>query len=861
MAENSVENAEVQPDGSNPSDQNHDTSPILNIEPNELPHHGHNGYEFNTDDDREHYNNAQAGAGHESGTIFAATEQRHHEQDEREKRERARNALAADTINSLLNAIALDFGEMKEELDGLDTEFDELAAETEALIADMSAQRIAMEEELERQNLELQQLEEELANGTYAGGDENYHRAQIELKKAEIANTTAVITHYDQQIETTSGKLEDAAQNIREARQEMQGLQHKIEVARNSGASEEEISRLKSEMAEVRQEIEEARQSVDQLNAKTTLVRNVQETLIKHEKAQSCAFGVEGVNAQKEFIEARTNLTNAVIAATKDDVIVQSELENIAGLAKEVGIGDNEIGQFAQDIQAAGIDLEIAGKDGKTVRLTGNEVASYITSRWAELKEEEARLAQHLEATNQNITVTDEKLLEIDQRIAAKDSEIQAKEQEIDQQELQLKQLSDQLGTVEADIAREQNELGQLETNMDTVEKAMNDHGSIFGYMFNKHDLGDLAFSGGSLEVEESQLLMHGDKHVFMDTETQQLYTVEGTGDEQTRTFIEDPVIDMKLRAQIFSDENTKYPSNFVSNSPVKSENDSYWKTLRSSVFGMTGDESRKIAEAALAEQKQIIASQSRPALEAKLAQAEVLKKQIDHDRGEVASQRQALQQDRTQLVEERADLVAERKQTETDLVENREEQAIVKADAVQNNIVLNGANEQNTVAATQTQPDEATSNTDTTVSETSASEADTSGSVASESGTQETLEVTPPKHNLDEIAAARNEMNNLLDQVATRQNLTLSEDEVKQILDSGMITYEELTLAAANAGVFKPEEMDRYANGTDLQEDQPEPKEQQDLIAQFANNAMPPAVIEEVAPGMQPSNGMQMRA
>lgn len=757
------------------------------------------------------YNHANAGAADSiAGTIETAAAERHQEQEKEEKKERARNFLTQGAITEILDGIAENVDKMGKELKAIDSDFREMEQEAQQLIDTMKAEQAEVAALLERQKEELAALEESLANGEVMN-NEDYHRAMIEQKQAEIENTQAVFDMYEDNIATSTETLNKARQEIEEANRRLEDVKAQIAQARedNPDVTEQQIQALRQKEAELKQTIKQAEAAVEQLNSDIEYSKANMEFLGEHlkEESLSCWIDADLVREETEGIKAKTELLHKTQDIAADRVIDKAELAEFLALSKEAGVED-AAQQFAQNIQKAGYQVEL--EDGTFA--TGADAEQAILSKWDELNKKKEELTQNIQEADRQIDTASTEISDLDKKIEDKTREIELKEQEIAAQSAELAALQQDYEKVEENIAREHAELQELEDNVATVEQALEEHGSIIEFMADKHSIAE---AGMGVTVDRDEILMHEGQPVFMDSGSLQLYTISQDADgNQVQNFIEDPAVKMDLQAQIFAEG--KYAANFVKGinpedgetpeehaalqASIQSDFDGYYETMAmsglgfaagfvGSTKGMTSQEARQISQDAIEEQKQILIDHTRPALEEKIQEAEKLKTEIEAKAQAIQQEQQTLADEKQGLEEQRQALIEKKEQDQEELEDVQDE-------------INKMAEEHN-------------------------------------------LDV--PKHNFDEEQAARNEMKNLLDQAATRPSLSLTQEEVERILSSGIISYEELDETATNAGVFTPEEMNLYANGTQLEGDQPTQQEQLQLTASFSQ-ANPQPEPEEVA-------------
>lgn len=725
-----------------------------------------------------------ASEGHIAGVMGASQEKIRLDEQKKKEETLARNIAAIAMSAQLQQAfeqLNQELSAMEENIQEMNVDFEALSQETNDIIAEMQTQRDAAAGDLARYEQELRELQNGTSN-IYTGDDPEMMAAQIALKQAEIDNAKSRVELIDKTIQETQSQLSETQQTISTAVNQLNDLRQQEREAQQSGDPEGKLEEIRRQMADTKLEISQAEASVDQLRQKAEITKAIGTMASDLEdKSQSCGIDAAAENEKTARINAKTELINTLSEKAADGEVTHADMKEISAKMELANVDNTTRENFIASVYSAGGSFY----DENNQALSQND----LLTRWDELAAKEVQLEQEIQANTQQIVQEEATAKAADAGIAQATTDLAEQEQLIKTQDQKLQGLQEQLANVETNIAREQAELGQLENNMQTVENALNEHGSVFGFMSARHDATE-AIAG--LEVDQSQLLMHNDQHVFMDNETQQFYTVSGEGDSQVKQVITDPVDDMSLRAQVFSGE--KYPSNFVTNSPVQSNYDSYYGTMAQSGLGavaslvgadagMSTQEAREVSLQALAAQKELIETQSRPALEQKLQDAEALKAQIAQEITETEASKDALIQKRDESIANAERLQEQNTEKSEELADVREEQDVIQATASTQNIDLPETDDQQT----------------------------------DQRSASETLALNTPEYNLDEAEVAHNQ--------------ALGEVEAAA-LSGGALTQEQYDTLAQLPGM-SPEKLDDmmainkveindFASGVKLESDSP---------------------------------------
>ncbi len=648
----------------------------------------------------EQINKGRQGAahGHIAGVMGATQETVRLEEEKKKERTMALN-LAAIAMSAEMQAayaqLDKDLSEMEDNVQDISVDFEALAQETNEVIAEMQVQREAAAADLARYEQELIELQ----NGTssiYTGDDPEMIAAQIALKQAEIDNARSRVELIDNTINETQAKLAETQKTIADSVVELNKLRQQEQEAKLSGDPEGKLEEIRRQMANAESTIKSAEIKVDEFRQNAEITKAISTLAADLEdKSQSCGINAEVELEKAARINAKTELINTLSDKAADGEVTHADMKEISARMTEAGVDETTRANFIASVYTAGGTFY----DENNKAIGQDE----LLARWDELAAQEVKLEQEIEANTQQIEQETATAQAAAIGITQANTDLAQQEQLINAQDTKLQELQQQLATVDADIAREQAELSQLKQNMETVEQALDTHGSVFGFMYERHSATE-AIAG--LKVEESQLLTHNGQHVFMDNETQEFYTVSGEGEDQVKHIIDDPVDDMNLRAQVFSGE--KYPSNFVTNSPTESRFDSYYGTMAQSGLGaaasligadagMSEQEAREVSSQALAAQKNLIETQSRPALENSIQDAETRKAQLEQQMAEVTKAKDALVLERDEALATAQNLEAQNVAKEGQLADVREEQDEIQTVAQRQNIDLPDDEEQNT--------------------------------------------------------------------------------------------------------------------------------------------------------------------
>lgn len=369
-----------------------------------------NEFGFDHDAQIKQYNDAMSGAA-EGKTNTAASTAAEKEKAEKEKKYKAtlENAAMLSAINSI-NQMSDALDRMQENLDALDQKSQKSAITVSEIEERLSPRIQELEENTKRLEEELEQLKESGAS-----------QGEIDSKAQELANSETLLKLYKDTNSTLSQEHQAAQQQMDSARQNMISIRREIEEYKDGNQSppQELLDRLE----EAQQQIKQATESLDRVDSRAKFAEKMLEKTqsIHNEMTMTMAMTcVDPAVIDQQTIELakHASILEAVLVATEDGVINEKELENLAFLSADANYTQEQVNEFALDIENSGIAIKT--KDGM---VSGADASSFIMAQYEEIKaEKEAALNQ----TQNAIDATENKAAALEDTIEQSDQKAQA---------------------------------------------------------------------------------------------------------------------------------------------------------------------------------------------------------------------------------------------------------------------------------------------------------------------------------------------------------------------------------------------------------------------------------------------------
>lgn len=349
------------------------------------------------------FNGAQSGSlgsGMIAGTIASELHEERLALQENEAREdRA-------TYEMILNAWEQDFNDFMADFDDLEGDLnraDQNLAETTVVA---NEQLDALQTKIDELNdLKLQQEKElkdlsDRAKQAKTPEEQAFANSELELKKAELENTTANLNFATGSYKGLSTALGKATTDQADAKRQMDDLKSQISSAESSG-DKEKLASLKAQLSDAQNNFNKAQSSIDDLNKKVEAASlALKAANSAHLQSTTCSATPELTSEKAAKINAATKVVNAMSAATlatsdNGSGLSRSEISNIVALAKVAKIDQSQFEELTRKAADAGM---IMSDDG-TTRLSADQASEMLNAEWTDLNTELEQTSQQLNET------------------------------------------------------------------------------------------------------------------------------------------------------------------------------------------------------------------------------------------------------------------------------------------------------------------------------------------------------------------------------------------------------------------------------------------------------------------------------
>ena len=379
-------------------------------------------------------------------------------------------------------------------------------------------------------NLELPGGADNLALG---GNERDMLEAQIILKQAELNNATSRLNLIEVTIDNTRTQLEETGQKYAETNGQLQDL-----IAQRSSTSGDDLTKLNADIAELEGQLETYKQSVIDLSERADMARAISELSIRIEgKSNSCGIDANAELFKAGVIDKRTDIINALKVAAHDGKMTQDEFNQINALFDDAQVSQASRLAFVEAFTKNGGLLGTGELDAD-----GNEIFLSREETTAQLMREMAQVEAEIEQTSAELD-------SLRAEVAAKRTEVEQLNTAIQTAQEAVNKETTKTAEVEADA--EGAVAGRMEYTSMSDYVMSNFHYGVFGNK-EKMSLADA--------VNDPNMILKDDQGnaVYMDNETQELYTLDANG-EKVAVRHEDTV---DLYNEMF--ENKLLPRNFM---------------------------------------------------------------------------------------------------------------------------------------------------------------------------------------------------------------------------------------------------------------------------------------------------------
>ena len=311
-----------------------------------------------------------------SGNIYTTISKERKRQKKQEKRNDDHNHYINIAILEMYDELSESINSMQEQTDRIGDRFALLTNRANNTLIELELAKTEMSDLLNLQKDELAKLEAGLAKGNYHNGDRNEHLIQIELKKAEIANTSTILTLYDDTITSTRSTLGNASDKLTNARNRISYLNDQKENALNSSNPQEQLEALQKEIELAEKEITAAAENIELAERQARF--SGESLAYARNNLQLSSINISNGKAQLPEINARTNIAKRLTAIASDGVITEKEFAKFKKLSLNANIDENDINKIAQDIGNSGVMIQL----NNGTAYSGNDAAEYVIGNY-----------------------------------------------------------------------------------------------------------------------------------------------------------------------------------------------------------------------------------------------------------------------------------------------------------------------------------------------------------------------------------------------------------------------------------------------------------------------------------------------
>lgn len=396
---------------------------------------------------------------------------------------------------------------LRSEVTQTNEQFNDISTIASTMVNQLAEQRQGLRDEIRAHEEELAKMKAGESIHILPGTSEEMAAAQIAVKEAEIRNAESRLNLIETTIDGTRTQLEETRQNYLETNQKLQDLE-----AQRSTVSGAELEQLNTDIAALEGQLETYKQSVIDLSDRANMARAISEISIRIEgKSHTCSAEVSAELHKGAVIDERTRITNALSQATLDGKISQAEFNQINEMFVKAQVSQETRRAFVEAVNNSGGRLGTGefDADGNEIYLSKEESAAQLLRDMAQVEQEIKQTSSQLDGVNAEIARLEAEQARIDTEIAAA--------QEVVDEEVS------QTAEVEADAA------GAVAASMK--------YSSMSEYVLDNYYHGPMGNENGTSLFDAAKdpnkiLTDSSGNAVFMDTETQQLYTLKMNGDE-----------------------------------------------------------------------------------------------------------------------------------------------------------------------------------------------------------------------------------------------------------------------------------------------------------------------------------------
>lgn len=409
---------------------------------------------------------------------------------------------------------------LRGEITQTDNQFGDIAAAANNIVNQLASQQQSLVVDVAGHELELQYLKDMKENGSsdielpegsniflIGTDDAEMLDAQIVLKQAELDNANSRLDLINDTINNTGDQLQQTQQNYQDAHQKLQQLE-----AQRSTLTGDDLTALNAQIKATEEDIETYKESVQELSDRANMAQAISEVAIRIEgKSQNCGINADAELHKAAVITARTAITNELNAATSDGKMTTEEFDKINALFDKAQVSQASREAFVRAFTNTGGVLGSGQLDAD-----GNETFLSQEETVARLMREMAQVEAEIEQTSSELDGVNAEIARLLERQANIDSELEDAQKIADNE-------SSETVEVEADAA------GAIAASME--------YSSMSEYVLDNYYYGPMGDKTGMSLAEAANdpdkiLKDSSGNAVFMDTETQQLYTLKMDGDE-----------------------------------------------------------------------------------------------------------------------------------------------------------------------------------------------------------------------------------------------------------------------------------------------------------------------------------------
>ncbi len=417
-------------------------------------------------------------------------------------------------------AAAALIAQMRGDMNETNDDFTAIATAATSMVNQLADQRQGLANDVANYEVEMQYLNEMKQNGSSSvelpegsnisiidPNDTAMLDAQIALKQAELDNASSRLNLIDSTVDRTRVQLQETQQNYLEANQKL----HDLEAQRDTTTGDA-LTQLNADIEATEQQLQTYKDSVQELSVRANMAQAISELTIRIEgKSQTCGIDANAELHKANVINARTAITEALNVATSDGKMTQSEFNQINTLFDQAQVSQASREAFVRAFTNSG-GLLGSGEldaDGKEIFLSSEETS-------AQLMREMAKVEAEIEQTSSQLDGVDAEIARLEAEQARIDAELATAQAAVDEE-------ASQTVEVEADAAG-------------AVAESLK-YSSMSEYVLSNYYYGPAGNAEGTSILEAANdpdkiLTDANGNAVFMDTDTQQLYTLKMDGDE-----------------------------------------------------------------------------------------------------------------------------------------------------------------------------------------------------------------------------------------------------------------------------------------------------------------------------------------